>query len=458
MDDSLQTKCVDDIDVLKRLEKYMAGIEDRIVSRMIVERDKENQQWKEFLQQQNSQWKASLQTSIATLETERQKLSEENDFLKSQLYSAMTDILTRVIDIQVSAGHTPREPDLNFDFDNVTNKDIDSNVSDLRHELNTRLTSLQSEVLENINTAALNCCDKLKQEIKDDLAETRNNVVNENRDVVIRHVGEVKSDLETMSQKIADTQSNMRHELKNDMTDVLSTMVDEFHDAVDKSKVSIKEELTQMEGHIVEEMHVVDDMSRTELKHNIKEVRTRLAREIHSDVDRQLQAACRDVCEVVEKEAHLTRDKPKVKGHPQEFYFQIKDFKYRVGSGVKVFSFPWHIPQFESCLKGFACFNTDGKLSVMLVDGRYPKCVGVPCKPSKLYSYKVTVADPCNELREKLVKERHDGVFDEAAQGMRPDGHGIVLETLACDQLEREGYIRHDTLTLKYVIAMRTAG
>ena len=244
---------------------------------------------------------------------------------------------------------------------------------------------------------------------------------------------------------------------------ILSTTAGEFHDVVDKSKAAITEELTQLEGHIVEEVHVVQDMSRTESKHELQDVRTRLLREIHSDVDRQLQAACRDVFEIVEKEAHLTRDhhrswsktKPRA---AHEFHFQVRDFKYRVGSGVKVFSFPWHIPQFESCLKGFVCFNSDGKLSAMLVDGRYPRCVGVSCRPSRLYSYRVTVVDPCSELREKMVRERHDGVFDEAAQGLRPDGHGVVLDTLSCEQLEREGYIRHDTLTLKYVITMRAAG
>ena len=104
-----------------------------------------------------------------------------------------------------------------------------------------------------------------------------------------------------------------------------------------------------------------------------------------------MQYEIRDISDVIDKEAQLSREVARKTGSDGrkvfDFHFQVDDFTRRVKSDDKVFSLPWYVPQLDTCLKGLVGFTTDSRLEVRLIDGPYPKLVGLQAKPQKQYKY-----------------------------------------------------------------------
>ena len=118
-------------------------------------------------------------------------------------------------------------------------------------------------------------------------------------------------------------------------------------------------------------------------------------------------------------------------------------------------SCPWYIPQFDTCLKGSVWFKSDGSLFVKLIDGRYPKTVGLPPKPRNAFSFKVYVVE--DEKKSKVLKlgESQLGELHEAAHGLRLGIWGEWIGSFSCADLKRDGYVKFGTLVIKYVITVQ---
>ena len=239
----------------------------------------------------------------------------------------------------------------------------------------------------------------------------------------------------------------------------------------------INKQLGRHRGHIVSELHahvqteaclVKDDVRRViersneDIKDDISKVKDQIIKDVRTDTDKQIQYQNRDLADVIEKEAFLSREliRSPDEGYRNvyEFYFPVRNFDKRVGSGVWVFSCPWYVNQFGSCLKGAVWFKPDGTVFIKLIDGRYPKVVGLKPKPRNSFSFKVSVVDEGGKIEEKVLGGSHVGEHDEVRQGILLGIWGDWIGSFPCDDLRQGGYVKCGTLLVKYVITVQEDG
>ena len=193
----------------------------------------------------------------------------------------------------------------------------------------------------------------------------------------------------------------------------------------------------------------------------LTETQTEFLSVLQGDLDKHLQYLFRDLTEVMEKEGQLMRElnheTDTYNRNVYQFYFPVKLFKQRVKSGVWVISCPWYVQQFDTSLRGNVKFNADGTLGVWMVFGRYPNRVGLlPRQPVTFY-YKVSVVDE-DDNREKILGESPLGYLDEVGQKIRFDALAIDGWKMLCLELQEMGFVKLDTLVIKYVLVVKPSG
>ena len=194
-----------------------------------------------------------------------------------------------------------------------------------------------------------------------------------------------------------------------------------------------------------------------EAKSKVAESNEEQTNQLNVFIDEQLQFGIRDLYDVVEKEAQILRDYSqttyKDKRTQFNFYFKVRDFKRRKKSGVQVYSPPWYIEKFNTCLRGYVKFKFDGDLSIMILPGRRPQLVGLPCKSEYKYKHKVSVVNEDSD-KEKMLKSNDLTYTWDEKEGKLYREWGYNIDTVSCETLEKDGFIEKDVLLLKYAISI----
>ena len=203
--------------------------------------------------------------------------------------------------------------------------------------------------------------------------------------------------------------------------------------------------------------HEVETSTKT-LKTHTNTSQKQTIKTINTNLDKQLQFHNRDLTDVIEKEAQLSRDIARGGPHSglrqrYECVLRVRHFASRVKSDVGVYSCPWYIHQLDTCVKGYAKFLTDGTLVVKLIDGRYPSAVGLVPGGRKYFRYTVSVYDEEDASKVKVLEDDAEVDIDESTQGVR-GAYGCNIATLSCQSLVDDGFVRDDVLLVKYVITV----
>ncbi|XP_005112837.1 uncharacterized protein LOC101850387 [Aplysia californica] len=364
------------------------------------------------------------------------RLDEEKEYLRDRLHASMILIIERLDKLDQ---HHQRSDQQSGNVRDATARHVQHISTD--HQLKSAETATVSEGMNN-NVAF----EGKLIEIQEHLSKQMTSGFDMLREETIQ-------ELEKEKQQMREEKNFMMTQLSKAMGDILGRLPDKQANA---NPISVSDPFSfDLESTVkpdYDELMKAVETTREEIKTELGTLQGTVVKELH----RNVMEASYDLINMIEKEAQLTRESSRWTGveyRPKyEFYFNIKRFKQRVGSGTDVFSCPWYIAQFDSCLKGSVDFNADGTIGIWLLYGRYPKVVGLTPKKKKQFKYKIMLVDMDDETKQKTLKDDTDVNFDETSQSAGYGSQGYEVGNYSCAELQQEGFVEGDTLVLKYEI------
>ena len=313
------------------------------------------------------------------------------------------------------------------------------------------------QIMEDMLEKRQNYDEKIKEQmniIEDyvhDVLEKMENVEENNSSSTIKK--EMEDSIDTISQNLKQTFEKGFSDITRELKCGIDDINEKNKNTVNDIKGDLKDAINNISTENQDISYEITKATENTLK--ATEDTLKATRDHEKTLDRHLQFGIRDIFNVIEKEAQLIRETVRTRTNTRttyHFFFHIRDFSRRESSCVQVFSCPWYITQFDSCLQGWVEFLNEGLLVIRLIDGRYPKIVGLEPKTSGKYKYKVRAIGR-SENKEKLLKEEIFGaVHDESQQELHGSVWGSDIGEFSCEEFEKNGYVVNDALLLKYSI------
>ena len=375
------------------------------------------------------------------------KLEDKFKELTSFMQKSSTEIKTEIAQIKQ-----------NQDTVNTEIKRLSTSISEANNTiLNFRRDSLPT--MKSILTKVENV-EIMNQQIGlsgSDAGQTGEDGIHDVIQTTNQSTRELKIEITKLSTKLDEKIERVAEALEEAVDHIATKDLPSFVNGVkimlEQHLIDHKEEIKNMKLELIND--VTEVKVSTHLK--IEQSQEKSTKNVQNFFDKELQVCLKNLTYFIEKESQLSREvarnEPPNNRSVYEFYFAITDFTRRQKSNVAVYSPPWYVEQFDSCLRGHAWFKLNGNICLSLQNGRYPKLVGLEPKPKKTFMLTACVVKKGGN-KEHVLKDQTCAYLDESEQRLHCDSWGNQIGDFSCQQLNNDGFVSDDCIVIKYTITV----